>query len=124
MKKILFISFCLFMLCGCSGKNIGYQISNLVPTTNLIGSTHKYNEVSGTLKNISNDTCAEVKVNFTFVNGNIKDTGWVVIASPEIGNYVGFNETAYGATGINNWELFKITINDVECWERKDTNYD
>lgn len=116
MKKILLIILFCFFVCGCFNKYDGYQVSELIPNDGPFSlSTSNY--VEGTLKNVSNKTCKEVRINFTFSNGGIKDTGWIVVKSPEIDNYIGFNEFAYGAHDITDWKNYKVTVDSVECWD-------
>ena len=70
-------------------KNIGYQVSELIPNKE-IGLSH----LKGSIKNVSNNTCKEVKINVKFSNGSIKDNGWITVESPKKGEKLRFVEMA------------------------------
>lgn len=92
-------------------KNIGYQVSELIPNKE-IGLSH----LKGSIKNVSNNTCKEVKINVKFSNGSIKDNGWITVESPKKGEITSFNELFFGGTRIDNIEDYKIKITSIECY--------
>lgn len=114
MKKILFVVMFCSCLVGCGNKLGGYQISELQPNID-VGLAH----LKGSIKNESNNTCNELVIQVTFSNGSLKDTGYVYVKSPEIGEIKSFNEILVGASGINNIDDYKIKVDNIECLETK-----
>lgn len=117
MKKLLLIAVCCMLFCGCKDKNEGYQVSELIPNTD-IGIAH----LKGTLKNISNIDCEKVQINVEFSSGTIKENGWIWVDTPSKTETVSFNEILYGASDIDDIENYKIKFKNIECWIKKGTN--
>lgn len=114
MKKyLLIILSCLFCLCGCN-SNDGYQISELTPSSDVLNSYLK-----GTLKNVSNEDCDSVKISFTYSNGSLKESDYFIISSPKVGETIELDEIILGAGSIDNFENYKIKVDEIKCFLKK-----
>lgn len=117
MKKILSVVVCCVCLCGCEDKNVGYQVSELIPDSGI-----GIAQLKGTLRNVSNNDCAEVKINVEISSGTIKTKGYVIVDSPKQNENISFDELFFGASDIDDIENYKIKFKSIECWVKKDTN--
>lgn len=91
-------------------KNAGYEVSELKPNSYL-----NIAHLKGTLKNVSNKDCKDVQIIVTFSSGTIKEEGWLLIESPELGKSISFNNVLYSDINISNIEDYNIKLKKIEC---------
>lgn len=116
MKKILFILIYCLCLCGCEKSINGYQFSEL-SYEKWDGVSEAY-RINGSIKNISNNICEgkKLSVKIELKSGSIKDTTYIYIFNPSIGEIESFEDIIF--TDLTN---FQIKIKEVDCWINEDT---
>lgn len=97
-------------------KNIGYQFSEL--SYEKWDGVSKAYRINGSIKNISNNICdgKELSVEIELKSGSIKDTTYIYISNPSIGEIESFEDIIF--TDLTN---FQIKIKEVNCWIDEDT---
>lgn len=116
MKKILFVVLCCLCLCGCEKSINGYQFSEL--SYEKWDGVSKAYRINGSIKNISNNICdgKELSVEIELKSGSIKETTYIDISNPSIGEIESFEDIVF--TDLTN---FQIKIKKVNCWIDEDT---
>lgn len=116
MKKILFVVLCCLCLAGCEKSINGYQFSEL--SYEKWDGVSKAYRINGSIKNISNNICdgKELSVEIELKSGSIKETTYIDISNPSIGEIESFEDIIF--TDLTN---FQIKIKKVNCWIDEDT---